>query len=161
MVYGAINEKGERFYTDLRKLFGLIGNEQRNYNWLITECRCNIDSKIETEVYDKGYCWINGDDLTSFVCENDIQWIFAVLSGFEKEMPLEKILEFPLPYADGNPDFWKAPITMQHPLATIEIVAWDSSSTLFFSTNKELAEAFRQGYPLSEDLNSVIKKTKA
>ena len=40
MVYGAINEKGERYYTDLNKVFDFINNKQVEYNWLITDCDC-------------------------------------------------------------------------------------------------------------------------
>ena len=41
---------------------------------------------------------------------------------------------------------------IQHPLAEIEIVAWDSSCTLFMSKNEGLAEAFMEAFPMSEDL---------
>ena len=85
--------------------------------------------------------------------QTDIQWIWAVLSGFEKDIPLEKVLEYPYPEADGYPGFWHNPISMQHPLATIEIVPWDSGLTLFFSKEKELVDKFRAGYPQSEDLS--------
>ena len=40
MVYGAINEKGEKYYTYLKKVFDAIDNKQKEYNWLITDCEC-------------------------------------------------------------------------------------------------------------------------
>ena len=49
MVYGAINEKGEKYYTFLPKLFDAIDNAQLAYNWLITACDCNRQNKIEDE----------------------------------------------------------------------------------------------------------------
>lgn len=49
MVYGAINEKGEKFYTYLPKLFDVIDNAQLNYNWLITACECNVSNRVEDE----------------------------------------------------------------------------------------------------------------
>ena len=152
MVYGAINEKGEKFYTYLPTLFDAINNEQLNYNWLITDCFCNVRTVVNDEEDKHGYCWISGEDLTKLVNEQHIQWIFAVLSGFRKDIPLEEILKYPLPFADGYGGFWHNPISIQHPLAIVEIVPWDSSLTLFFSTEKELFDKFREGYPQSEDL---------
>ena len=153
MVYGAINEKGEKYYTYLPKLFDAIDNAQKNYNWLVTACDCNRPNRVEDEFLKQGYCWISGDALTEIVQEQHIQWIWAVLSGFEKDIPLEKVLEYPYPEADGYPGFWHNPISMQHPLATIEIVPWESGLTLFFSKEKELVDKFRAGYPQSEDLS--------
>ena len=73
---------------------------------------------------------------------------------FEKDVPLEKVLEYPFPEADGYGGFWHNPITMQHPLAKIEIVPWDSGLTLFFSKDKELVQKVRCGFPQSEDLTA-------
>ena len=39
-VYGAVDRKGEQYYTYLKKLFDAIGNRQVEYNWLITDCVC-------------------------------------------------------------------------------------------------------------------------
>lgn len=152
MIYGAITEKGEEFYTYLPKLFDAIDNAQQEYNWLITDCFCNFDTAITIEEKKNGYCWISGEELTQLVNETHVQWIFAVLSGFKKDVPLKEVLKHPLPLADGYSGFWHNPISIQHPLATIEIVPWDSSLTLFFSKDKELVDKFRAGYPQSEDL---------
>lgn len=40
MVYGAINEKGERWYTQMGRVFDVIQNKQTEYNWLITDVEC-------------------------------------------------------------------------------------------------------------------------
>lgn len=157
MVYGAINEKDEEYYTYLPKLFDTIGNAQLNYNWLITDSFCNIGNPVQDAVDQEGYCWISGEDLTKLVEENHIQWIFAVLSGFTKDVQLSDVLEHPLPYAE-NGGFWRLPVSMQHPLATMEIVPWDSSATLFFSRKKELVDQFMRGYPQSEELAAYIAR---
>ena len=163
MVYGAIDKKGEEFYTFLPKLFDAIDNAQLDYNWLITACDCNRQNKIEAEYRKQGYCWISGKELTETVNETEIQWIWAVLSGFRKDISLDDVLKHPYPDADGYPEFWHNPLSMQHPLSTIEIVPWDSSLTLFFSTDKGLVDKFRAGYPYSEDLfvhNSNLRSHK-
>lgn len=151
MVYGVINERGEKLYTYLSKLFESIDNAQLDYNWLITDAFCNIPSRVDEDIADHGYCWLSGDALTKLVKEKQMQWIFAVLSGFKKDIPLQDILEYPFPLSNYA-GFWYNPISMQHPLATIEIVPWDASLTLFFSTDADLATKFKKGYPQSEDL---------
>lgn len=79
--------------------------------------------------------------------------VWAVLSGFEKHITLSEVLQYPAPFADGYCGFWKNPISIQHPLAAIEIVAWDSELTLFISRNEALVEDFLKFFPLSKDLS--------
>ena len=158
MVYGAIDEKSREWYTYLPELFDSIGNAQLNYNWLITDSFCNIGNPVQDMVDQKSYCWISGEALTKLVQENHIQWIWAVLCGFAKNIPLENVLKYPLPWADGYGDFWRRPISMQHPLATMEIVPWDSSLVLFFSREKDFVDQFMHGYPESEELAAYIAR---
>ena len=157
MVYGAIDERSQEWYTYLPELFDAIGNAQLNYNWLVTDSFCNIGNPVQDMVDRDGYCWISGEDLTKLVEENHIQWIFAVLSGFTKDVQLSDVLEHPLPYAEYG-GFWHLPVSMQHPLATIEIVPWDSSATLFFSREEESIRQFMRGYPQSEELAAYIAR---
>lgn len=42
---GVIINKGESYYTDLKKLSLALNNEQNNYNWLITNCECYLEKK--------------------------------------------------------------------------------------------------------------------
>lgn len=151
MVYGAIDEKSEHGYTRMGRVFDAIHNKQMEYNWLITDTECLID-KIEECCSGNGYCWLTGEELTKIVREDDGQWIWAVLSGFEKDISLSDVLQYPLPYADGYGGFWKNPLSMQHPLATVEIVPWDSTLTLLLSKQADLVQDFLRFFPLSEDL---------
>jgi hypothetical protein len=155
---GAILEKGEKYYTNLSNVFSAIENAQRNYNWLITDCECYPNSPQINELLFKEYCWLSGDELTKIVEEENFQWIWAVLSGFEKNIPLDKVLKYELPYADGYSGFWKNPITLQHPLASVEIVPWDSSLTLLISKDEKAVIDFMNAFPLSEDLSSYNAK---
>ncbi|MBP3413084.1 MAG: hypothetical protein J6K89_07450 [Oscillospiraceae bacterium] len=152
MVYGAINEKGEEFYTDLARVFDAIRNKQIEYNWLITDYEGNTNDPAIVDRLEGEYCWISGEELTELVANKHFQWIWAVLSAFEKSVSLSKVLEHRLPYADGYEGFWKLPLSMQHPLAKIEIVPWDSTSTLLFSESKEITDLFRGYFPNSQDL---------
>lgn len=83
----------------------------------------------------------------------DFQWIWAVLSGFPRHISLAQVLEYGLPYADMYPGFWANPVSIQHPLAEVEIVSWDSSCTLVISRNHKIVSDFMDGFPLSRDLS--------
>ena len=161
MIYGAILKKGEPFYTYLSKIFTAIGETQTEYNWLITDCTCYPRSSDIGTLLSQDFCWLSGNKLTSIIKKEDFQWIWGVLSGFEPDISLEDVLKYPLPYADGYEGFWKNPLTMQHPLTSVEIVPLDSSLTLIFSKQKEIIDQFRTHFPLSEDLtlyNKIFKQ---
>lgn len=160
MVYGAINEKGERYYTQMGRVFDAINNKQMEYNWLITDIADGAPSKIWERYNDDNYCWITGKELSEIVREQDVQWVWAVLSGFEKNISLEEILLYPHPGADGYGGFWRNPVSMQHPLATVEIVPWDSSLTLCMSKNEDLVKDFLNFFPFSEDLSKYNERWK-
>ena len=153
MVYGAINNKGERFYTYMSRVFEAIDNKQKNYNWLITDYECYPkNQKIRDLLWKDEYCFISGEELTEIVSVEDFQWIWGVFSGFEKSVALDEILKFSLPYSDLYTGFWKNPLTMQHPLSCVEIVPWDGSLTLFLSSDKSLVDGFRNFFRYSMDL---------
>ena len=156
MITGAILENGEIGYTYLKNLFHVMDNFQKNYNWLITDCeayhkRLGHRNRIVQSKYNN-YAWINGEELTNIVNRDDFQWIWAVLSGFDKNISKADILKYELPYADGYKGFWEENITIQHPFAYIEFVAWDSSCTLLISKHLSIIKKFREAFPLSEDL---------
>ena len=57
MVYGAILDKGEQYYTYLRKVFDAIGNIQLDYNWLITDCDCFPQTPDFGDLFARSYCF--------------------------------------------------------------------------------------------------------
>lgn len=153
---GAILEKGEDYYTNLGRIFAAINNIQKNYNWLVTdfEC-CNQTVSFDEFIYmDRNYpyMWLSGDELTSLIEAEEFQWVWAVLSGFDKNISREEVIKYEMPYADGYRGFWKNPVSIQHPLADMEIVPWDSSLVLFISRDNTAADNFRRTFPLSRDL---------
>ena len=170
MVYGVIDKKSSRYYTYLKAVFDAIENRQVAYNWLITDTEIVAHSSrldaLNTSVHWKhedgkplaisapDYYFLSGEELTKIITEDDSQWIWGVLSGFEKSIPLDEILEYPLPKADGYEDFWKNPPSIQHPLATMEIVSWDSSCVLLLSSKEEIVENFRNAFPKCQDLSA-------
>lgn len=148
----AILEKGQHYHTHMHKVFQVIGNEQLKYNWLITNFECYPQDEEYASLFSEEYVWILGNRLTEIIQKEDFQFIWGVLSGFSKDVTLEEILKYDFPLADEYEGFWMDDVKIQHPLADIEIVAWDSSLTLFISKDDSLFNKFRKGFPLSEDL---------
>ena len=79
-----------------------------------------------------------------------------MLSAFDKCVNLSEVLKYNLPYADGYRGFWEKPLTMQHPLAKIEIVPWDSTLTLIYSVDKNTVDDFKRYFGKSQDLEEYI-----
>lgn len=150
----AILNKGEEYYTDMDKVFQSIGNEQIKYNWLITECECYPRKSRLAELFSQEYIWISGEELTQIIQNEDLQFIWGVFSGFSKNITLEEVLKHDLPFAEEYKGFWIDNVSIQHSLADIEIVALDSSFTLFISKVDNLVHKFRSSFPLSDDLSA-------
>ena len=168
MVYGVIDRRGRQYYTYLQDVFAAMENRQTEYNWLITDSEIAAHSR-ELDALNTGvrrrpengkqvpvpgpdYCFLSGRELTQIVARDDSQWIWGVLSGFDRSIPREEILKYPLPAANGYTGFWKNPPSIQHPLASVEIVPWDSACVLLFSRSREIVDSFRKAFPECEDL---------
>lgn len=154
---GVILEKGFKYYTDMRAVLQPIRDDFKKYNWLISDCECNCypDPKIQ---FNAEYTWISGEDFLEIVDANDIQFIWAVFSAIPQNITLDEVLKYELPFADGYTGFWKNPIGIQHPLADIEIVPWDSSLMLLISNTDEIIALFQNTFPLCEDLSDYNAK---
>ena len=92
------------------------------------------------------------------VKQEDFQWIWAVLSAFDKSVALSDVLNYELPRAEDYNGFWTRPVSMQHPLARIEIVPWDSTMTMIFSDDKSIIDSFRAAYQYSEDIEAYLDR---
>lgn len=157
---GAILEKGERGYTYLRKIFELVPCLKTDYNWLITDCEAHPKSEGRAVrlAQTNGNAWISGEELYGMVRHDDFQWIWGVLSGFNKAILKEEVLKYEYPYADGYGGFWNKELSIQHPLASVELVAWDGSLTLIISKEESVVGEFRNAFELSEDLECYNKR---
>ncbi len=154
----AILEKGEYCYTHMYKVFNAIENEQLKYNWLITDCECYPKDKGINKMFSKEYIWISGEQLTEIISKGDFQFVWGVFSAFSQEVTLEEALRYDLPVADGYKGFWVNNVRIQHPLAEVEIVAWDSALTLLISKDDNLVQKFRSNLPLSKELSALNAK---
>lgn len=159
MIYCAISDKDEKFYTDVYKMFEKMGDFQTQYNWLLSDVQITASRTHETlDLLERNkHVWLSGEEMTK-ISEDVAQWIWAVLSAFDKSVIEEDALKYPLPFADENRELWELPLKMQNPLAKAEIIPFDSSYVLFRTTEKLLYEKFREAYPLSKDLAKWLER---
>jgi len=141
------NSARVQYYTYLDTIFDAVA-EFESYWYLISELEYNQceDPRLLSELI-----IISGAELKTIVEKEHIQFIWGVLSAFT-----EKPTEVPdeLPFADGNPEFWKGSPQPQAPGAKFEIVCFDSSLTLFIGVPEPMAEKLRRLYPDILDLDA-------
>ena len=151
LMTGAIISGGAKHHTDLAAVFAAIGDAQLGYNWLVTDCLCYPhDANLEA-LLARNHIWLPGALMTQAAQKAGLfDWV--VFSGFKKDIAMSEVLEFDLPFADGYSGFWDSSVTIQHPLADIEIVAWDGTQTLLISRHDALVQKFISANPLAQDL---------
>jgi hypothetical protein len=147
-------------FTDLRLVFRAIGERQDEFNWLVTDLEyiwLGSDGERPPPFVGSGPYWLSGSELSRIVAEYEIQFVWAVLSGFPPGVTLDLGHLEVEPYADGNPGFWVANPRIQHQLAEVEIVCWDSTSTLLLCQDRTIGESFRRYFPNAVDLTEYNK----
>ena len=142
MPFGIIDRRNHKYYTHMSYVFQAINNAQTEYNWLITDCECYPTNKKIESLLNQKYCWLSGDELSTMIKQEDFQWIWGCLCGFTKDIPLEKVLSHPLPSAQDYNGYYQNPLSLQHPLSSIEIIPCDSSWILVVSENKNLIDNY-------------------
>lgn len=156
---GVFMSKGFRGHTMLNDfLFPAFTQELMSRNWLISDRECSHypDERIEVR---SEYNWLNGKELLDIISTHQIQFIWAVFSGFPKSVHFDAVMEYDLP-DHGYAGYWENPISIQHPLADMEIAAWDSSYTTLISKNCTFIKAFATYFPQCEDLEQHNRERK-
>jgi len=134
----------------MKVVFESLRGEGEKLNWLITDFECNYlpDDRLKKEII-----WIKGFELYKILNKyQDLQFAWGVFSGFSDELDINIADESTLPYADGNPSLLSKDRKPQHDDAVIEIVAWDSSETIFTSDDQGYISSFRGYFPDAEEL---------
>ena len=145
------------YFPSLKFIFQDLYFLNKDFNWLITDCECNPEKKEYFDLFNFNFnetLWITGEKLSRIVIESDFQWIWASLSGFKKDVKEEDVLKYKRPYARDNPVFWQNPVSIQHPLAEVELVPWDGMHLLFIIKNNKYANIFYEKFPLAKDLET-------
>lgn len=135
----------------IKNIVNCIQNVEK-YNWLISNMECYpVDEQI-AKAFENEYCWISGTNLLQLLDKEDFQWIWGVFSAFKSDINLSEVLKFELPFADGYTGFWNNPISLQHPLAIHEIVAWDGELMLAMSQQNGTIEYIMENCYGANDL---------
>jgi hypothetical protein len=142
------------FFTNLRLVFKAFNNRQVEFNWLITDLECNFyPPEFQPSSSGPPVLLLSGDELTRIVERYEIQFVWAVLSGFPPHVLLDLSNLEVEPYADGNGAIWSTDAKIQHPLAEVEIICWDSSALLLRSRDIDLIKRFQVFFPEAVDLD--------
>lgn len=141
----------------IKEVFHNIKEAEKS-NWLITNIECYPRSQKIQKIFDGEYCWLTGKELLEIMNQEEFQWIWGIFSAFQKEIEQQVVLKYCLPYADGYVGFWENPITIQHPLASSEIVAWDGSLLLAISKQDEIITALMEQWKEVQDLEEYNRK---
>ena len=140
--------KQVKFHTDLKDVFLPIRDEVKKYNWLIS------DYEITTEeVFLDEMIWFTGEELLNIVEEKQIQFIWGSVLGFEKNLDIDFSTNNLTSIADGHNALWSDAPLIQHPDASIEIIAIDSSATVLLSSVDIISRKYKMYYSDAINLN--------
>ncbi len=138
-----ISKEDEYYYTDMLKVIKAIGGKNLDYNWLITEIETSTGDYFEDD-----YIILTNEELLDKLESKKIQWIWGTFSAIPKKYKQEEILKYNLP---GVENIDKKEIKPQHPLAEIEIIAYDSTFVQIIA-KEEIAKRFKKIYPGAKEL---------
>lgn len=147
------------YHTDVKHIFDALEGRQREFNWLITE-RETYSLPSVKEIFNGEIVLLSGDELTDIVTQNRIQFVWGILSAFDKSIDIDITNLSVIPTFDGEWKYGGEDVHMQHPLAIAEIVCVDSSYTIFLSKDKDLSNRFHRHYSDAQDLHQWNRKLK-
>ncbi len=127
----------------MKEVLDSLGGKELDYNWLVTD--------IETYFLNEDYLFLSTVELLNLIEKNnDPQWIWGVFSAIPKKYSKEEVLKYDFPYANGHKALWKKTI-IQHPLADIEIISFDSSFLTIVSKNDKYIDMLRKNFSSLEE----------
>ncbi|MHC8670384.1 hypothetical protein ACYX6U_21840 [Bacillus cereus] len=134
-------------HTVLASVFDSFQGREKEFNWLITDMEivAQQEEKLIRDYPKMSHpiVWIAGEDLSNLVKKYNPQFIWGVLSAFDKSINIDIHNLLVEPYANGNEGLWVPSPNIQHPQAKLEIVCWDSYVTLFLSKDEDIDDKFQ------------------
>ena len=140
--------KQMEYFTYLPSIFEALQIQCESYDWYISD--------VETNGYPFKDGWYSGQELSDQILNNQIQFIWGVLSCFKiGERP--RVMDSPFVY--GNPYYWNGsePQT-QLKGAEFEIACWDSSGVILIGLNEKLKNNFISKYSDAKPLRNDHKQ---
>jgi hypothetical protein len=145
------------YHTNIKLIFDALEGRQNEFNWLITAHEC-YSWPSEPAIFDEEIILISGDKLTDIITKNKIQFVWGILSAFDKSIDIDVNNLTVIPTFDGKWKYGGGDVHPQHPLAVAEIVCVDSSYTIFLSKDEDLSSRFLRYYSDAQDLNKWNSK---
>ncbi|MDZ4618359.1 hypothetical protein ORM77_10605 [Bacillus cereus] len=144
-------------HTVLASVFDSFQGREKEFNWLITDMEivAHQEEKLIRNYPKMSHpiVWIAGEDLSNLVKKYNPQFIWGVLSAFDKSINIDINNLLVEPYANGNEGLWVPSPNIQHPQAKLEIVCWDSYVTLFFSKDEDIDDKFQDYFKSAKKLD--------
>lgn len=152
---------GDRTYTKLNDIFEGIDNSHKEYNWLLSNMEVSVlnNEALDEDLNNREYLFLTGEELDKLINENDIQFIWGIITGFDKNRTEEEVVEECIPQIEGFKGYWDENISLQHGLSIIEIVACDSSYVIVVSDEDEIIKSMDKHFEEAVDLaydNKII-----
>jgi hypothetical protein len=123
-----------------------------DYKWLISDIEAYPENAEIVEVINKGYLIISNKELLSLLTKEDFQWIWGVFSLFTNDINDKEILSSKKPFiVFGNDEVYGVNPVVQHPLAILEIDAYDSSYVFMSSKEEIYIDRFKRLFPESKE----------
>lgn len=144
-------------HTNIKLIFDALEGRQREFNWLITEHECYYWPS-DKDIFNDEIVLLSGDELTDIVTHNNIQFVWGILSAFDKSTVLDINNLSMIPTFDGEWKYGGDDVHTQHPLAIAEIVCVDSSYTIFLSKDEDLSNKLLRHYSDAQDLHQWYRK---
>lgn len=138
------------YYTNLTAVSNWLEINLSDYDWHFAD----VDGDW-FDLNDPEPKWLTGEELDLKLKDNNIQFIWAVISAYPKGAPPKLDNQV---YADGNPIFWTGSPKKQLKDSLFEIVCWDSSATLFIGLPLNLGQNLIKNAPGIKDLDLENQK---
>lgn len=153
---GIVIDKDEEYYTNIKDILETLGDIYKQYNWLISGYECYPQDEKIAKVFSGEAVFMPGEDLMNLLEIENFQLIWGVLTAINKDISRNDVMKSNLPYVESNKNIWKIPISMQHPLAEIEIIGWDGISTVIKSKNDNVIQRIKVRKEHAIDLEDYI-----
>jgi len=139
-----------KYYTDMNIIMHPFKKYFYKFTWLISDYECNYypDKRI---CVSQEYVWMKGEELYSIIESNEIQFIWGVFSGFSPGIKFKEIEKYKMPESEYFHHRENKNNT-QNPLASVEIVSWDSGMLYFKIKDDKYIKILKEILPKCKEI---------
>jgi hypothetical protein len=151
MMKRLISTIDRKLYTLMKEIIEAL-NVPIDYKWLISDIDAYPQNPEIVKVINKRYLIISNKELLSLLSKEDFQWVWGVFSLFTDDVDDKEILNSKIPIIMfGNDEVYGENPVVQHPLAILEIDAFDSSYVFMSSKEEIYIDRFKRLFPESKE----------